>query len=101
MLWEIGFAITVVAAILPVFAGIASPLRSPELRALVADDEDHAHRCQRGWNDKNQDSAAQRLNHPRSSGRGLSVAECTTLREGRRGEIEAEQSARRHGERTR
>src|SRR5579862_1078639 len=71
---------TWVVAILPILRDVLV-LGSPHLVTFLTQDKNHAHRTQRRRNDKDQNSALQRVYHPRASRSGLSITEGTTLRE--------------------
>src|SRR6266478_2979147 len=80
---------------LPIAVRVRRLIILPDLIALAIHNENHAHRHERGRDDKNQNPTAQSLNHSSTGGGRLGVAERATLGEG--GERSGEQGQSNQG----
>src|SRR5258707_10971585 len=68
---------------LPLVVRVGRVIFPSDLITLVMHNENHANRHERGRDDKDQNAAAQGLNHPSTGGGRLRIAERATLGEGR------------------
>src|SRR5258708_2379494 len=86
---------------LPLVGSVRLVVVPSEVAALSAHNKNHADRHHGGRHDKDQNPAAQRLDHPSPSRRRLRVTESATLREGCLRRAQRQQSQNRNGDQER